>query len=78
MPLLDRFYWIHSHSDGTDWNAIEVVVLGDKKDDRTCPYCFPIRNAKGITCHVQYCTNNEKTGKEKELNGCSYRQWKKL
>ena len=31
VPLLERFYWIHSYSDGTDWNAIEVVVPGDKK-----------------------------------------------
>ena len=24
VPLLNDFYCIHSHSDGNDWNAIEV------------------------------------------------------
>ena len=60
VSLLGLPYWTHSHSDGCNWNAFEVVVSGDNKEGHTCPYCLDIRKSKGISRHAQYCTKNEK------------------
>ena len=60
VNVLSIPYWIHSQSDGSNWNAFELVISGDNGEDRTCPYCLNIKKSKGISRHAKYCTKNEK------------------